>query len=89
MIAFNDEHNNDQEKNSLKSIIDKCRVEISNWNTKYTCGTTVYFEQEIECLMNMVFAYMSFLVNVGINPKKRFDEIIEEKSKTERNNLQL
>ena len=36
------------------------------------------FDEDVENLMNLMFIYMSFLVEVGINPKERLSEIIEE-----------
>ncbi len=36
------------------------------------------FDEDVESLMNLMFIYMSFLVDVGINPKERLSEIIEE-----------
>lgn len=42
------------------------------------------FDEDVENLMNLMFIYMSFLVDVGINPKERLNEIIEEDKENKR-----
>ena len=43
---------------------------------------SVSLDEDIVDLANLLFNYMSFLVEVGVNPKERLSEIIEEKKKS-------
>ena len=68
-------YNNPDKINDLKYMDDLC---IKNGFITEKIMITDSFDEDIENLMNLMFIYMSFLVDVGINPKDKLSEIIEE-----------
>ena len=38
-----------------------------------------YVYSDVECMTQLLFEYLSFFVEIGVNPKEYLDELIEEK----------
>ena len=79
MRHFYVEHGLEQNNKDLvndKQYMDRLCFKSSFLTEKFII--TDSFDEDIECLMDLMFLYMSFLVEVGYNPKERLNEVIEE-----------
>lgn len=67
---------------NVKEIFDYFKIDISNIMTDYINSDFLY--EDIECLTKLLFSYLSFFVEIGVNPKEYFDKYVEEKKSTKK-----